>query len=130
MTEMKNINCIDASYAGGDKGMTITSEMISTSLDLLSNQGSLYIFLIFENNVHTIISQIEKERPNIVCTILAKQRKYNELQYILKCSKINWTTLSQSSSILPFFFHLSFYIYPFQHTSLFQLIPTESSPSS
>lgn len=79
MEEMKKINCIDASYAGGEKGMIVTQHMINTSIDFLAPHGSSYIFLIFENDVEAIIKKIQKDRPDIKCSILVKQRKYNEL---------------------------------------------------
>ncbi|EAR95128.1 methyltransferase small domain protein (macronuclear) [Tetrahymena thermophila SB210] len=88
MEEMKKINCIEASYAGGEDGMVVTQNMIDTSLDLLAPNGSLYIFLIFENGVESIVKAIQQERPEFKCQVLLKQRKYNELQYVLKCSRL------------------------------------------
>jgi 16S rRNA G1207 methylase RsmC len=49
------VNCIDISYAGGEKGMVLTWKMIHSAAKMLKPGGSLYLFLIKENNVQEII---------------------------------------------------------------------------
>lgn len=56
---MKLVNCIDASYAGGEAGMEVTWHMIRDSLELLAIHGALYLFLVFENDVTSIIDKIQ-----------------------------------------------------------------------
>lgn len=58
---MNKVNCIDASYAGGEDGIEITNKMIKSAIQLLSHGGCLYLFLIEENNIKSVISEMEKE---------------------------------------------------------------------
>jgi len=66
--------------------------MIDSGIELLALGGSLYLFLIFENNLESIIKGINSKynKKEFKFELLATQRKYNELQYVLKCKRVNW----------------------------------------
>ncbi len=58
MQEAKQINCIDISYAGGEKGMDVTQKIIDECAEMLKPvSGTLYIFLIEENGVAEIVAR-------------------------------------------------------------------------